>query len=999
MSRRFARKLIAVVLVLAGLVGFGAFVIHSDALWRFVLQREFDGKDTHVQARGVAGDLYGPMRLADFRYETAAFKLHARDIRFRVRAGMRGLRVDRARIGELVVEWKGGAAHDQAASAPSLPVRFDATVDIAQLRVRAGAREYGLAGLRLHAASATSSNIEARLRSATDDMNIELRLDLAQSRHALTAALKRFDPAQLNVPATAGTNADGALPTGAVDAALAVTVAPDATRVRFNIAPASRWHRSPVSGEGDLALTHGRLRQGTAALTLGGNRARISRRVGGPIAWHIDAPLLGKLGRDFSGVLRAHGDWRDGGGGQLRFSVAANALRLPGARRLQALEGRGQLGFGPAGALTATLIARDFVQPGLRLDRASVAIAGTATAHRVDARWAGPVVRGEARVAGGLVGGVAGGVWRGELIALDSQAPRILLRAPVSFEATRTGIAFDAARVAVFGAELLLDRVRYAQAQGFDAAGRAQDLPVSILRNFSDIPLRGDLRVDADFSVRVADKVNAEVALMRTRGDVVVEGFADQALGLSGLAARLSVKDNVLDANVQARGQLLGTVDAKAATQLSRRGGSFGIAADAPFAATLRANLPTIAWLSAFARERVQVSGGLRIAVQADGRFGAPRWRGDVTGERLAFKSVDAGIDWRDGRLSARLVDSALRIERLSYVGATGGEVVAQGELGLRPPFNSALDAEIRSLALARPDAQVVVSGKLAARFRDETLFIEGKTRIERARIELPDDETVTRSDDVTVVDAKPAPPARRLRPQIDVEVDLGDKFLIDGRGLDARLEGVLRLFADRSGLLRGRGQVRVAAGHYSAYAQRLTIERGVLSFNGLLDNPALDILALRKDRPVQAGVAVTGTALAPIVRLVSIPEVPDADKLAWLVLGKGIDDSSREEIDLLGAAAAALLARGESVSTQARIAQYLGVDEVRLTGGGGLETAMVTVGKRLSKRLYVSYDQALTNAAYVFTARYALTPHWSVQSQSGSRDTALDLFYTINFD
>ena len=999
MSRRFSRKLIAVVLLLAALVGLGAFVIHSDALWRFVLQREFGGEDTHVQARGVAGDLYGPMRLAEFRYETAAFKLHARDIRFRVRAGIRGFRVDRARIGEVVVEWKGGAAHDPAASAPSLPVRFDATVDIAQLRVRAGAREYGLAGLRLHATSAASSNIEARLRSATDDLNVELRLDLAQSRHALTAALKRFDPAQLNVPVAAGANDDGALPAGAIDADLAVTLVADTARVRFNIAPASRWHRSPLSGEGNLVLANGRLRQGTAALTLGGNRARLSRHAGGPIAWHIDAPLLSKLGQDFSGVLRAHGDWRDDDGGQLRFSVAANALRLPGERRLQALEGQGQLGFGPGGALTATLTARDFIQPGLQLDRARVAITGTAAAHRVEAHWLGPALRGKARVAGGLADALAGGVWRGELTALDSQAPRILLRAPARFEVTRSGIAFDAARVSVFDAELLLDRVRYAQADGFDGAGRAHDLPVSILRNFADIPLRGDLRVDADFNVRVADKVNAEVTLARTQGDVVVEGFADQALGLSALAARLSVKDNVLDANVQARGQLLGTVDAKAATQLSRRGGSFGIAADAPFAATLRADLPTIAWVSAFARERVQLAGGLRVDVQADGRVGAPRWRGGVTGERLAFKSIDAGIDWRDGSLSARLVDSALLIERLSYVGATGGEVIGRGELGLKPPFNSVLEAEVKALGLARPDAQLVVSGKLTARLRNETLAIAGNTRIDRARIELRDEETVTRSDDVTVVDAKPAPRARRLRPQIDVEVDLGDKFLVDGRGLDARLEGVLRLFADRSGLLRGRGNVRVAAGHYSAYAQRLTIERGVLSFNGLLDNPALDILALRKDRPVQAGVAVTGTALAPVVRLVSIPEVPDADKLAWLVLGKGIDDSSREEIDLLGAAAAALLARGESVSTQARIAQYLGVDEVRLTGGGGLETAMVTVGKRLSKRLYVSYDQALTNAAYVFTARYALSPRWSVQTQSGSRNTALDLFYTINFD
>lgn len=994
MTRRLARRLIALALVLAGLAGIAAFVIHSDALWRFILQREFGGEDTQAQARGVAGDLYGPMRLAEFRYETAAFKLRARDIRFRLRAGIRGLRIDRAQIGEVLLEWKGaGAGKKEAERAPSLPIRFDAAVDVAQLHVRAAGREYGLANLRLRATSAGASSVEAQLHSARKDLHIKLALDFARSRHALTAALERFDPAQLNVPATHATEG---LPAGAIDASVEFALAAASTRVRFQVAPTSRWHQSPLSGEGDIVFAGGRVQRGTAALVLGGNRARVAREAGGPLAWHIDAPLLGKLGRNFRGALRAHGDWRDAAGGQLRFSIAVRGLELPGARRLQRLDGRGQLGFGTAGTLSASLTARDLVQPGLRLARADLEIAGTAAAHRLKASWDGPTARGEAR----LTGDLRDGVWRGELAALDAKAPRVLLRAPARFEATRTGIAFGETRASVLGAELHLDHVRYAQTDGLRLAGRARDLSLSLLRGLVDLPLGGDLRVDAEFSARVADAIDAEIALRRTQGDVVIEGFADQALGLDTLAVRVAVKDNALDATLQARGQLLGLIEAKAATRLSRRRGSFGIAADAPVAATLRAELPTIAWMSAFVRERIQLAGALRADVQVDGRFGAPRWRGTVGGERLALKSIDAGIDWRDGRLTARLIDNALRIDRLVYVGAGGGEVSARGELALAPPFNGTLEAELKSLALTRPDAQLVVSGKLAARLRDESLAISGNTRIERARIELPDDETLTRSDDVVVIDADRTPqPSRRLRPQIDVEVDLGDKFLVDGRGLDARLEGVLRLFADRSGLLRGRGQVRVAAGHYSAYAQRLTIERGVLSFNGLLDNPALDILALRKDRPVQAGVAVTGTALAPVVRLVSIPEVPDADKLSWLVLGKGIDDTSREEIDLLGAAAAALLARGESVSTQARLAQYLGVDEVRLTGGGGLETAMVTVGKRLSKRLYVSYDQALTSAAYVFTARYALSPRWSVQTQSGSRDTALDLFYTINFD
>ena len=79
------------------------------------------------------------------------------------------------------------------------------------------------------------------------------------------------------------------------------------------------------------------------------------------------------------------------------------------------------------------------------------------------------------------------------------------------------------------------------------------------------------------------------------------------------------------------------------------------------------------------------------------------------------------------------------------------------------------------------------------------------------------------------------------------------------------------------------------AGNHDNPFGQRLTIERGRLIFDGPIDNPALDIVALRKNLQVEAGVKVTGTARVPRVELTSEPPVPDGEKLSWLVLGQGL--------------------------------------------------------------------------------------------------------------
>lgn len=180
------------------------------------------------------------------------------------------------------------------------------------------------------------------------------------------------------------------------------------------------------------------------------------------------------------------------------------------------------------------------------------------------------------------------------------------------------------------------------------------------------------------------------------------------------------------------------------------------------------------------------------------------------------------------------------------------------------------------------------------------------------------------------------------------------------------------------------------------AYGQVLNIERGQLNFSGPLDNPGLDILALRPNLAVQAGVEIKGSAQTPVVKLVSTPDVPDSDKLSWLVLGHGLDEAGQDQFAMLSLAAGALLSQGQSVPLQTRFARAAGLDSFNISGSD-VDSASVSLGKQLASNLYLSYEKEVAGLLNVARLTYEITSRWSIRTQAGS-ESAVDVLYTFSF-
>ncbi|MCY7318204.1 MAG: translocation/assembly module TamB domain-containing protein, partial [Ramlibacter sp.] len=402
--------------------------------------------------------------------------------------------------------------------------------------------------------------------------------------------------------------------------------------------------------------------------------------------------------------------------------------------------------------------------------------------------------------------------------------------------------------------------------------------------------------------------------------------------------------------------------------------------------------------------------------IKISGSRSDPQFGGTVSADDLALRSVVDGVELRNGRLRARLQGQQLLVDEFVLQGAgkdgEGGRVVVNG-VGRWTPQGPQLQAGARLEQLKasiRSDRELTVSGELSATIDPQGTRIGGDLKVDRARIVIPQETVPKLGDDVVVRNApklgrtadqraqkKPEGEAAPKRPlNLQVKIDLGNDFRLSGRGISTRLAGQLTLTGQSLTEPRLVGTVRTVQGEFNAYGQRLDIERGVLRFTGSINNPALDILAVRPRLEQRVGVLVTGSAQAPFVRLYSEPDLPDAEKLSWLVVGKP-SASGGAEAALLQQAAAALLSSRKGGASSGGIAGRFGLDELSLRRDD-TEGAVVTLGKRFARDFYASYESSLGGALGTLNIFYDISTRLTLRARTGAR-SAVDLIYTLSFD
>lgn len=734
-------------------------------------------------------------------------------------------------------------------------------------------------------------------------------------------------------------------------------------------------------------------------------------------------------------------------------SLQAASLVWPGVR-LREAQGRWQLGTAPGAPMTARVTMKDLLlgtgEQVRQVPALSLALDGTAQRHRLaldtqvaaaPPAWADPArspapaggpatgprtalrlrAEGALTLAGDDLRSAAG--WQGRIEELDAREPgarsallhaaglRLALQGAT---ASRPAAArLEPGRVELLGGALRWSRLSWQGAQG--RAPAAVDADV-VLEPLQVVPLLARLQPDAGFAgdlvvggrllLRTAPTLRADLRLQRERGDLAVR-TAERAFALGLSELRLAVLGEAGRWNAQARvaGRAVGQVDAGVVTRAV--GDSPWPSAESPLEGTLRLQVAELGLYDPWLPVGWRVDGQLQADARLGGRLGAPEVRGRLTGQRLAVSNFLQGVRVRDGELAATLDGERARIER--FVARAGDGVLrieGGAELGAKPTALLNVTAE-RFRALGRVDRLVDVSGGAQVRLDAQRLAVNGRFKVDRGLVDLGRSDAPQLGEDVVVVDdaealkraakakAEPAAPARAM--DLDLRVSLGDDLRVRGRGVNTRVTGDLRVTAP-AGQLALDGSVRTVDGTYDAYGTELAIDRGVVTFVGPPANPRLDVVAMRRDLgEVQVGVSIGGTAQNPRVALVSTPALSDMDKLSYLTIGRPSASLATDQTALLQRAAMGLWAsqRGSS-GGEGGIAKRVGLDALSVKRGesGGLSDAVVSLGKQVSERLYVGYQQSLDATGGSWELIYKIAQRLTVRVQTGDT-TALDVVWT----
>ncbi len=439
----------------------------------------------------------------------------------------------------------------------------------------------------------------------------------------------------------------------------------------------------------------------------------------------------------------------------------------------------------------------------------------------------------------------------------------------------------------------------------------------------------------------------------------------------------------------------------------------------APLGGRIQASLPQMGVWSALAPPGWRVRGSLAADLTLSGTRAAPLLNGSLQADDLALRSLVNGIAFSRGQLRATLAGERITIQRFYLEGrggaATGGTLLATGSTewrsvtvdgqARRQPYVSLQATASRLRVSTRPDRRLTLSGQLQAELAGPALQLRGKLTADEALFILPDESTPTLGADVVVRGTEiplEDPNAFRVQPDVLVDLDLGNNFEVRGLGLRTWLNGELNLRSTPAQPTpRVMGEVRTVRGTYRAYGQQLAIETGVLRFTGPYDNPTLDITAVRPNTTQRVGVLISGTAQIPRVRLFSDPELPDSEKLAWLVLGRPASGAGAEAA-VLQQAALALISRSGG-GFDGGLARAFGLDELSFAGSatnadGTTSAAALTLGKRISNKLYLSYESSLAGAMGTVSMFYDLSRRFTVRARAGE-ENAIDLIFTTAFD
>ena len=755
----------------------------------------------------------------------------------------------------------------------------------------------------------------------------------------------------------------------------------------------------PLQATGEARLDGQLVRIGHLALQSSENQLQLQGEAGEKLemSWVLDAPRLESLWPELKGALYSKGAL-SGSMQTPRIETTIQASQVAYAEQrvgeLQA-EGEFELAADQRGRLEVR--AGQLALGDQSWDELHLTVGGLRSSHQIEMQLKSQrSPEASLQIDAGLAND---NTWSGELQSLTlglREFGNWQLRSPAAFTVGEKAQAVS--RACLQSAEASVCGGFTAKAEsGWQGNLQASDIPLAMLRHW----LPEETRVQGRVNLHGEVQQRPEQGLLGSAKLDIPE--ANLLFELGGEPRNIDLSGGMVSASIDAqagRGDL--------SLPLAGLGGIKGnllmpglnVLQLEPekqtVAGRFEARIEDLSQVSAVLPSLQNLKGAVAANFALGGTLGEPNLQGEARLQEGAVDVPEIGLKLRE----LNLLIAAKDLNRLDLSGSVrsgDGVLEMSGLTRLDPAAGFPSEWRVKGenwVAVDVPEAEVRVSPELDIRISRTRSELNGEVVIPYARIrprEVPE-SAVAGSPDLEVIDSE-APPQQKqeLKFYSKLRISFGKRVSFDGMGLRGNLTGSLLVTDEPGRPVTGSGRLGIEDGTYKAYGQDLKIERGYALFaDSPVDNPGLDVRAVREVDDVTAGLRVTGTLKNPKLTLFSEPAMSESHVLSYILTGRAPGESSGEGAGLMAALQAA--GAGDLAS---EIGRQFGLEELRVETGSTLDEASVVAGTYLSPRLYVQYVNELATGETKLRLRYDLTKKLQLQTESGTSQGA-DLFYTI---
>ncbi|MGO2564010.1 MAG: translocation/assembly module TamB domain-containing protein, partial [Pseudoalteromonas nigrifaciens] len=335
-----------------------------------------------------------------------------------------------------------------------------------------------------------------------------------------------------------------------------------------------------------------------------------------------------------------------------------------------------------------------------------------------------------------------------------------------------------------------------------------------------------------------------------------------------------------------------------------------------------------------------------------------------------------------------------------------GGNIKLNGDIdwqGEQPAVNVAIVGE-QFYVRAQQGVVFKVSPDLKIGLANNAINLVGEVIVPYGRIEIEElpEGAVQVSDDEIIVDQKTK--ATKKVPfdyDIDLKLIVKNDVKIESFGLESKVEGDLAIKMSQGTPIIATGELKLVNGTYLAFGQDLLIRTGQVGFSGSIEQPYLNIKAIRNPENtangVIAGVTLTGNIEQPRLKVFSEPAMDQAQALAYLLNGQPLGEGDSSTDAML---TQLLLSQGVSRSEGlvSKVGETFGLSDVSLTSKGSGEQTKVEISGYVAPSLQVKYSVGIFDSLSEVAIRYQLLSQFYIEITSGLYQN-VDILYKFDWD